>query len=218
MSEKRVSCSDFYEDVLGNKPVAGREMGIAEILEENANIKRNLPAFLNLLNLNSSPTLYDIFPDFVVKVTLMLRDWVAMYKRRANLGKLVEILKSGKHFNCAARIWKMFERSDHFDESWELEDERKSPVSITGQESKISLVLDNNPSFCMHVERLFLMLNLPLELFKVYTTQPIFMKNSNLILKVWKDMNEKNGTIQRLASIVAQNGHPYTAEKLRLLK
>lgn len=83
--------------------VAGREMGIAEILEENPLLKKNWQMLAKILGINDGLESCDIYVDFVVKATLILRRWVQHQKRQATLKNLIASLRAAKHFSCAGK-------------------------------------------------------------------------------------------------------------------
>lgn len=84
--------------------VVGREMGIAEILEENGMLRNNWLLVAKIFGADERTSIYEMYPDFVVKATLILRDWVSIQKRQATLKNLTATLRSAKHFTCAGQF------------------------------------------------------------------------------------------------------------------
>jgi hypothetical protein len=54
-------------------------------------------------------------------------------------------------------------------------------------------------------------LNLPMEFYLLYTSDPSFIKNGLGMLKLWKELNEWDATVQKLTLLLIQNGHLFTA-------
>jgi len=80
-------------------------MGIAELLEECKKFQGNWKQLFLLLRLDESKQkVYQSFPDFVVKATLMLRDWVQIISpRKANVELLCRLLEKAEQVTVAGR-------------------------------------------------------------------------------------------------------------------
>lgn len=85
---------------------------------------------------------------------------------------------------------------------------------VVGKITLISSILDNNPSFSFYPERLLLMLNLPLESLPEFVRETSFPQLAEKMLTRWAAEKQAAASTDRLASLLAINGHFYTCGKL----
>lgn len=87
-------------------------MGISEILVEYTEDWKKL--FRSLKLPNSCLARYKYEENFVIQVTLILRDWSALLKRQATVGKLCNFLDEEGYRQCSGRketvmaLWHLF--------------------------------------------------------------------------------------------------------------
>ncbi|CAL8095277.1 unnamed protein product [Orchesella dallaii] len=210
--EKHLEQQDSFELYAsmesGSILISRGEMGIAEILEDYTQLRENWKNLFRMLNLpNSRTNAYKYEDNFVMQATLILRDWSLHLKKNATVENLCRIFENHELHNCSARIHKMFD--GYIDSGFAFD--FPGTFSIQGKIAVISTLLDNNPSFCFHPERLLLMLNLPLESLSEFVHDDVkFPTIAQKMLTRWSNVNGKSTSTDYLASLLALNGHFHT--------
>ncbi|ODN01341.1 hypothetical protein Ocin01_05342 [Orchesella cincta] len=209
--EKHLEQEDSFELYAsmesGSILISRGEMGIAEILEDYTQLRENWKTLFRMLNLpNACTTAYTYEENFVMQATLILRDWASHMKKNATVETLCKILDNHELHHCSGRIHKMF--NGYIDSGFAFD--FPGSFSIQGKITVISHLLDNNPSFCFHPERLLLMLNLPLKSLSEFVHDAKFPKIAEKMLTRWSNENEKSASTDYLASLLALNGHFHT--------
>jgi len=210
---RRQSSSERYLKDDSSTTISGSEMGIAELMEEYTDIQHNWPKLyhkFHLIRSEKNLEYYSSHNNIIVRFTLMLRGWVELHKRKATLDNLCKILENEGFDRCSGRIRRMFERYS----SSGFEMDISGGYAITGKEEKVASVLEANPSFSVYPERLFLMLNGPVEALQIIHDERDFIKTATRMLTEWSQCNGERATIENLAALVALNGHFHTADKL----
>jgi len=92
---------------------------------------------------------------------------------------------------------------------------------VADNEKRIVGILDDNPSFCMYPERLYVMLALPMKFMSeeiqdehnsTSSFQPLALK----MIRFWAELNDKNCSLDHFAHVLAKNGHFCTAGKFKV--
>jgi hypothetical protein len=216
------STTDRYiREEVGNMLIVGREMGIAEIFEEDQIFAKNWRAIFHILDISSRKlAVIETYSSFAVKATLMLREWAAQEKQNGSLANLMNVLDKRGHMDTAIRVKRMFEDFTCEAESGFLfEFQETAHIPICSPEIiEVARVLEDNPDFALQWEKLFLLLQLPMQEFHQFSDQATFVDNTKQMLTMWKDMGGSHQrTYYELASLLVQNGHRSTGGKILVL-